>query len=151
MADQMVCFVSDGPGVYCLLDQKSPTLQATGLIFFYPLFSMIIFTSGTTLYISRGSILHLTFLPGIDSAHFITIPTWYQLGINLSRISMWQLFGQLMVTFYLLMCFLHRRLHQYLNMGSFMATHSSILAWRISGTEEPGGLLSMGLHRVGHD
>ena len=32
-----------------------------------------------------------------------------------------------------------------------MATHSSILAWRIPGTEEPGGLLSMGLHRVGND
>ena len=30
-------------------------------------------------------------------------------------------------------------------------THSSILAWRIPGTEEPGGLLSMGLHRVRHD
>ena len=29
--------------------------------------------------------------------------------------------------------------------------HSSILAWRIPGTGEPGGLLSMGLHRVGHD
>ena len=32
-----------------------------------------------------------------------------------------------------------------------MATHSSILAWRIPGTEEPGGLQSTGLHRVGHD
>ena len=32
-----------------------------------------------------------------------------------------------------------------------MATHSSILAWRVPGTEEPGGLLSMGSHRVGHD
>ena len=32
-----------------------------------------------------------------------------------------------------------------------MATDSSILAWRIPGTEEPGGLPSMGLHRVGHD
>ena len=32
-----------------------------------------------------------------------------------------------------------------------MATHSSILAWRILGTEEPGRLQSMGLHRVGHD
>ena len=32
-----------------------------------------------------------------------------------------------------------------------MATHSSILAWRIPGTEEHGGLLSMGSHRVGHD
>ena len=32
-----------------------------------------------------------------------------------------------------------------------MATHSSILAWRIPGTEEPSGLPSMGSHRVGHD
>ena len=32
-----------------------------------------------------------------------------------------------------------------------MATHSSILAWRIPGTGKPGGLLSMGSHRVGHD
>ena len=32
-----------------------------------------------------------------------------------------------------------------------MATHSTILAWRIPGTGESGGLLSMGLHRVGHD
>ena len=30
-------------------------------------------------------------------------------------------------------------------------THSSVLAWRIPGTGEPGGLPSMGLHRVGHD
>ena len=32
-----------------------------------------------------------------------------------------------------------------------MATHSSVLAWRIPGTGEPGGLLSMVSHRVGHD
>ena len=32
-----------------------------------------------------------------------------------------------------------------------MATHSSVLAWRIPGTREPGGLPFMGLHRVGHD
>ena len=32
-----------------------------------------------------------------------------------------------------------------------MATHSSVLAWRTPGTGEPGGLLSMGSHRVGHD
>ena len=32
-----------------------------------------------------------------------------------------------------------------------MATHSSVLAWRIPGTAEPGGLPSMGLHRVGHN
>ena len=32
-----------------------------------------------------------------------------------------------------------------------MATHSSVLAWRFPGMAEPGGLPSMGLHRVGHD
>ena len=32
-----------------------------------------------------------------------------------------------------------------------LATHSSILAWRIPGMGEPGGLLSMGSHRVGYD
>ena len=32
-----------------------------------------------------------------------------------------------------------------------MATHSIVLAWRVPWTEEPGGLQSMGSHRVGHD
>ena len=32
-----------------------------------------------------------------------------------------------------------------------MATHSSVLAWRIPGTGEPGRLPSMGSHRIGHD
>jgi len=32
-----------------------------------------------------------------------------------------------------------------------MATHSSVLAWRIPGMGEPGGLLSMGWHKVGHN
>ena len=32
-----------------------------------------------------------------------------------------------------------------------MVTHSSVLAWRIPGTGEPGGLSSLGSHRVGHD
>ena len=32
-----------------------------------------------------------------------------------------------------------------------MATHSSVLTWRIPGTGEPGGQTSMGSHRVGHD
>ena len=36
-------------------------------------------------------------------------------------------------------------------LGESMAIHSSILAWRNPGTEEPGGLLSMGSHRVRHD
>ena len=42
---------------------------------------------------------------------------------------------------YLLMCIMEKA----------MATHSSILAWRIPGVEEPGGLPSVGSHRVGHD
>ena len=36
-------------------------------------------------------------------------------------------------------------------MEKAMATHSSVLAWRIPGKAEPGGLPSMGSHRVGHD
>ena len=35
--------------------------------------------------------------------------------------------------------------------GGGLATHSSVLDWRIPGTGEPGGLPSMGSHRVGHD
>ena len=35
--------------------------------------------------------------------------------------------------------------------GKEMATHSNVLVWRIPGTGEPGGLPSMGSHRVGHD
>ena len=35
--------------------------------------------------------------------------------------------------------------------GEEMATHSNILAWRIPGTVEPGGLLSVGSHRVRHN
>ena len=48
-------------------------------------------------------------------------------------------------------------IQQYIVVSSFyisekaMATHSSVLAWRIPGTGEPGGLPSMGSHRVGHD
>ena len=36
-------------------------------------------------------------------------------------------------------------------LGKEMATYSSVLAWRIPGTGEPGGLPSLGSHRVGHD
>ena len=43
------------------------------------------------------------------------------------------------------------RLHFHVLEKEEMATHSSVLAWRILGTGEPGGLPSMGSHRVGHD
>ena len=39
----------------------------------------------------------------------------------------------------------------HIRLDKAMATHSSVLAWRIPGTVEPGGLPSMGSHRVGHD
>ena len=39
----------------------------------------------------------------------------------------------------------------FLTLEKEMATHSTVLAWRIPGTGEPGGLPSMGSHRVGHD
>ena len=42
------------------------------------------------------------------------------------------------------------RLHFH-TMEKAMATHSRVLAWRVLGTAEPGGLPSMGSHRVGHD
>ena len=41
--------------------------------------------------------------------------------------------------------------HFYMAMEKEMATHSGVLAWKIPGTGELGGLLSMGSHRVGHD
>ena len=41
--------------------------------------------------------------------------------------------------------------YAYIDMEKEMATHSSTLAWRIPGMAEPGGLPSMGSHRVGHD
>ena len=44
-----------------------------------------------------------------------------------------------------------RSLHQEDPLEKEMATYSSILAWEIAWTEEPGGLQSMGSQRVGHD
>ena len=60
------------------------------------------------------------------------------------------------VDFYILKLYSATLLNTFISFNSFlvekeMATHSSILAWRIPGTEEPGGLPSMRSHRVGHD
>ena len=44
-----------------------------------------------------------------------------------------------------------RKVGEGFRMGNTMATHSSVLAWRIPGTGEPDGLPSTGSHRVGHD
>ena len=44
-----------------------------------------------------------------------------------------------------------KRFSMHVCIGEGNGNHSSIIAWRIPGMEEPGGLLSMGSHRVGHD
>ena len=46
---------------------------------------------------------------------------------------------------------LKRIKYLWINLPKAMASHSSVLAWRIPGTGEPGGLPSLGSHRVGHD
>ena len=47
--------------------------------------------------------------------------------------------------------FLQKRLFVIISLEKEMATHSSVLAWRIPGVAEPSGLPSLGLHRVGHN
>ena len=46
---------------------------------------------------------------------------------------------------------LNKLFEQYKKVVKAMAPHSSVLAWRIPGTGEPGGLPSIGSHRVRHD
>ena len=62
--------------------------------------------------------------------------------LSYSHICTWPL-QHLLFTDFLMMAILSQE--------KAMATHSSVLAWRIPGMGEPGGLLSLGLHRVGHD
>ena len=63
-------------------------------------------------------------------------------------------FSRLFYTNCMQVIFLSKYMYLGYVMGSLekeMATHSSVLAWRIPGTAEPGRLPSMGSHRVGHD
>ena len=55
--------------------------------------------------------------------------------------------GQVVVCFFLSHAFMFSKINL---AEKEMATHSNALAWRIPGAGEPGGLLSMGLHRVRH-
>ena len=64
----------------------------------------------------------------------------YLLNIYLSTLSIWSTYVCACGIYLLLTCLLEKE----------MATHSSVLAWRIPGMGEPGGLPSMELHRVGH-
>ena len=67
---------------------------------------------------------------------------WYTSWENLQKCWM---YNQMFTKIFLLIIFLKA------NISFKMATHSSVLAWRIPGTGEPGGLPSVGSHRVGHD
>ena len=59
--------------------------------------------------------------------------------------------GALLTTYGLALPYYKFNMSQFYLTEKAMAPHSSTLAWRIPGTEEPGGLPSMGSHRVGHD
>ena len=70
------------------------------------------------------------------------------LKLHLFRSYLWSKTASLLIGFAL---FFYNSGVLYSTLEKAMATHSRILAWRIPGTEEPGGLPCMGLHRVGHD
>ena len=96
------------------------------------------------------------------TVHLIIKPWLYKTGAKL-KLGLWdKLFSYLLMADYIdinmelfrfsegsVLLYLELRLPSALKKE--MATHSSVLAWRIPGTGEPGGLLSMGSHRVGHD
>ena len=69
------------------------------------------------------------------------------LKLHLFRSYLWSKTASLLIGFAL---FFYNSGVLYSTLEKAMATHSRILAWRIPGTEEPGGLPCMGLHRVGH-
>ena len=76
-----------------------------------------------------------------------TFPTWETLLGKLGASLVAQMVKNLPALWEIWVCSLHWE--DPLEKG--MAMHSSILAWRIPGTREPGGMPSLGLHRVGHD
>ena len=63
----------------------------------------------------------------------------------------WPSISTLSLHIYFFLCPLYKHQHKYMHVEKEMATHSSVLAWRIPGTGEPGRLPSMGLHRVRHN
>ena len=58
--------------------------------------------------------------------------------------------SRLVINFYIMFKNFLKSLHAFI-LEKEMASHSSVLAWRIPGLGEPGGLPFMGLHRVGHN
>ena len=82
-------------------------------------------------------------------SHWTTREVFLSVSLNFSK-SIYQitslLFGQFSKWPLFLLWFF-----SFIYLEKEMATHSSVLAWRIPGMGEPGGLPSMGLHRVGHD
>ena len=78
--------------------------------------------------------------------YYVILKSIYMLGLFANIYFITDVYLLWIVTHYI-----HSLQFSFLNVIYSMATHSSVLAWRIPGTEEPGGLLSMGSHRVGHD
>ena len=83
---------------------------------------------------TSGIIFSLSSILWPSLTYASTVPFWISVVCSISLLTD----IQVMSTFILLL-------------EKEMATHSSILAWRILRTEEPGGLLSIGLHRGGHN
>ena len=85
-----------------------------------------------------------------------TTQRWYQRETACPKSLMWLLWSFIMFSCLLdlhinQVYFYHRHDFHFHATEKEMATHSSVLAWRIPGTGEPGGLPSVGSHRVGHD
>ena len=74
-------------------------------------------------------------------------PVSYRIGVEQTRAS---LLAQMIKNFLAMWEIWVQSLGREDPLEKGMATHSSILAWRIPGTDEPGGLQSLGSHRVGH-
>ena len=82
------------------------------------------------------------------SCMYICIPSFFDFLTIYITTEYWAGFPVLYNRFLLLIHFIH---HISGVLEKEMATHSSVLAWRIPWTEKPGRLQSMGSHRVGHD
>ena len=89
---------------------------------------------------------HLRLIPAFDSGKT-------RQRLRLSKLLLLRRFWNIVYMYHIffICSFVNGHLDCFHVLEKEMATHSSILAWRILWAEEPGGLLSMGLHRVGHN
>ena len=90
----------------------------------------------------------LSFVP--HALYFFYAPFFFAFGVVKYSI-FYSVTLQVIFFFTILFKSYHGSHNIILDLSKSMATHSSTLAWKIPWTEEPGGLQSMGLRRVGHD